>query len=67
MKTKWENVLEDSFVKQFYEQQSLEEQNEGFNNQLSFGTAGIRGKFGLGEGRLNKFTIQKVALGLAHY
>ncbi|MBR7508430.1 phospho-sugar mutase, partial [Mycobacterium tuberculosis] len=34
---------------------------------LSFGTAGIRGKFGLGEGRLNKFTVSKVALGFAHY
>lgn len=67
MKIKWENVLEDSLVKHFYEKQSVEEQNEGFNNQLSFGTAGIRGKFGLGEGRLNKFTIQKVALGLAYY
>lgn len=67
MKTKWENVLEDSLVKHFYENQSLEEKNEGYNNRLSFGTAGIRGKFGLGEGRLNKFTIQKVALGLANY
>ncbi len=24
-------------------------------------------KFGLGEGRLNKFTIEKLALGLARY
>ncbi|MEJ7448201.1 phosphoglucomutase, partial [Staphylococcus epidermidis] len=30
-------------------------------------TAGIRGKLGLGEGRLNRFTVSKVALGLAKF
>ncbi|EHJ09170.1 phospho-sugar mutase [Staphylococcus simiae] len=67
MKQDWIEKLDESFVKPFYVEQSKIEQDEGFNSKLSFGTAGIRGKFGLGEGRLNKFTVAKVALGLAQY
>ncbi|MDT4109152.1 phospho-sugar mutase, partial [Staphylococcus aureus] len=63
----WIEQANDSLVKHFYEQQSDIEQREGFESKLTFGTAGIRGKFGLGEGRLNKFTIEKLALGLARY
>ncbi|MBG1225723.1 phospho-sugar mutase [Staphylococcus aureus] len=63
----WIERANDSLVKHFYEQQSDIEQREGFESKLIFGTAGIRGKFGLGEGRLNKFTIEKLALGLARY
>ncbi|HDF4622653.1 TPA: phospho-sugar mutase [Staphylococcus aureus] len=63
----WIERANDNLVKHFYEQQSDIEQREGFESKLTFGTAGIRGKFGLGEGRLNKFTIEKLALGLARY
>ncbi|HEJ6740569.1 TPA: phospho-sugar mutase [Staphylococcus aureus] len=63
----WIERANDSLVKHFYEQQSDIEQREGFESKLTFGTAGIRGKFGLGEGRLNKFTIEKLALGLGRY
>ncbi|HEA6583631.1 TPA: phospho-sugar mutase [Staphylococcus aureus] len=63
----WIERANDSLVKHFYEQQSDIEQREGFESKLTFGTAGIRGKFGLGEGRLNKFTIEKLALGLVRY
>ncbi|HHQ5171641.1 TPA: phospho-sugar mutase [Staphylococcus aureus] len=63
----WIERANDSLVKHFYEQQSDIEQREGFESKLTFGTAGIRGKFGLGEGRLNKFTIEKLALGLSRY
>lgn len=63
----WIERANDSLVKHFYEQQSDIQQREGFESKLTFGTAGIRGKFGLGEGRLNKFTIEKLALGLARY
>ncbi|HCZ2005688.1 TPA: phospho-sugar mutase [Staphylococcus aureus] len=63
----WIERANDSLVKHFYEQQSDIEQREGFESKLTFGTAGIRGKFGLGEGRLNKFTIEKLALGLTRY
>ncbi len=66
-KESWIERANDSLVKHFYEQQSGIEQRDGFESKLTFGTAGIRGKFGLGEGRLNKFTIEKLALGLARY
>lgn len=57
--------LDESLVKDFYQQQDEAERNAAFEEQLKFGTAGIRSKFGLGPGRLNKFTVRKVALGLA--
>lgn len=44
-----------------------EEINKSFNEELSFGTAGIRGIMGLGNSRINKYTIGKITLGLANY
>ena len=46
---------------------SEEEIDKSFNEDLEFGTAGIRGLMGLGNSRLNKYTIGKVTLGLANY
>lgn len=67
MKAQWEEKISESLVEQFYNEQTQEEIEAGFSEVLSFGTAGIRSTFGLGPGRMNKFTIQKFALGLAHY
>ena len=67
MKDNWTKVADESLAKDFYENQSTEAQQEGFETTLAFGTAGIRGKLGLGEGRLNRFTVSKVALGLAKF
>lgn len=67
MRTQWESKVSDSLVEQFYRIQSEKEIEAGFTEELSFGTAGIRSTFGIGLGRLNKFTIQKFALGLARY
>lgn len=67
MRAKWEQKISESLVEQFYNKQTEEEIDAGFNETLSFGTAGIRNTFGIGPGRLNKFTIQKFALGLAKY
>ena len=46
---------------------SEEEINKCFAEDLEFGTAGIRGLMGLGNSRLNKYTIGKVTLGLSNY
>lgn len=67
MKQAWLEKIDESLVKEFYQLQTEEEKNEGFETTLSFGTAGIRSTFGLGPGRLNAFTVRKVALGLAQY
>lgn len=67
MKSEWLDRIDESLVKTFYEAQTEEEKEEGFKDELTFGTAGIRSTFGLGPGRLNAFTIRKVALGLAQY
>ena len=44
-----------------------EEINKSFNKELEFGTAGIRDIMGLGNSRLNKYTIGRVTLGYANY
>ncbi|PHK49806.1 phospho-sugar mutase [Staphylococcus edaphicus] len=67
MKALWLENLNESLVQEFYETQTEEEKNAGFEGVLSFGTAGIRSTFGLGPARLNAFTVRKVALGLARY
>lgn len=67
MKDNWIKHKADSLVGSFYDQQSSQFQQEGFETTLSFGTAGIRGQFGLGPGRLNRYTIQRLALGIAYY
>ncbi|MEB7392525.1 phospho-sugar mutase [Mammaliicoccus sciuri] len=67
MRTQWEQRISESLVEQFYNVQTEEEIEAGFTDVLSFGTAGIRSTFGIGPGRLNKFTIQKFALGLTKY
>ena len=53
--------------KEILSNMSDEEIEESFNEELVFGTAGIRGIMGLGTSRLNKYTIGKVTLGLANY
>lgn len=41
--------------------------NEAFYRELSFGTGGLRGKIGLGSNRLNVYTVGKATQGLAYY
>ncbi|WP_436891293.1 phospho-sugar mutase [Mammaliicoccus sciuri] len=67
MRAQWEQRISESLVEQFHNVQTEEEIEAGFTDVLSFGTAGIRSTFGVGPGRLNKFTIQKFALGLTKY
>lgn len=67
MRAQWEQRISESLVEQFHNVQTEEEIEAGFTDVLSFGTAGIRSMFGIGPGRLNKFTIQKFALGLTKY
>ena len=65
---KWLNdpYIEES-DKELIKNMSKEEIEESFMEELSFGTAGIRGKMGLGSNKMNKYTIGKVTVGLAKY
>lgn len=64
----WESHLDNSLISRAsYESQTKESLEDSFSGNLAFGTAGIRGKIGLGPNRLNRFTVQKVAYGLAQY
>lgn len=51
------------------ELKAMDEDNikASFYDNLSFGTAGMRGIMGLGTNRLNIFTIRKATLGYAYY
>lgn len=62
----WESHIENSFVDpESYHALSESEKAHGFSENLSFGTAGIRGRIGLGPNRLNRYTVEKTALGIA--
>ncbi|PKE21336.1 phospho-sugar mutase [Macrococcoides caseolyticum] len=64
----WEAHIDESLISiEAYKNLSEQDKQEGYIGNLSFGTAGIRGKIGLGPNRLNKYTVQKVATGLAQY
>ncbi|MCR8613092.1 MAG: phospho-sugar mutase [Mycoplasma sp.] len=51
--------------KKILNKMSTEEIESAFKTKLSFGTAGIRGILGVGDGRLNKFLIRKATIGVA--
>ena len=53
--------------KKILEDMTDEEINECFKEDLYFGTSGIRGIMGLGNSRINKYTIGKITLGLSNY
>ena len=38
-----------------------------FGGELSFGTGGLRGVLGVGPARMNRYTVGRATLGLAHY
>ena len=53
--------------KEILKNMTKEEIEESFSKELKFGTAGIRGIMGLGDSKINKYTIGKVTVGLANY
>ena len=53
--------------KEILSNMSEDEINESFSEDLTFGTSGIRGIMGLGNSKINKYTIGKITLGLSNY
>lgn len=54
-------------INSIIKQQNWEELNNAFFEQIKFGTAGIRGKTGLGSARINRWTVGTAVQGLADY
>ena len=62
----WEKHIDNSLITdEMYESASVRDHEDAYIADLKFGTAGIRGKIGLGPNRLNRYTVERVALGLA--
>ena len=57
----------DNSDKEILKNMSKDEIEESFYDDLTFGTAGIRGKMGLGTNKMNKYTIGKVTVGFSKY
>lgn len=68
-----EKWLNQEYLEVGLKQQLMIEENnkelleDSFYQNLSFGTAGLRGELGFGTNRMNIYTVRKAALGLALY
>lgn len=65
----WKNSLEkeDSLYAELTAVTDEGELEDRFYKDLSFGTAGLRGKVGVGTNRMNRFTVGRAAQGIADY
>lgn len=63
----WIKNIPFSEAKKIIENKSIEEREDSFGHKLDFGTAGIRGKIGYGDNRINEFTVAKYAYGYGQY
>ncbi|CAM4221917.1 phospho-sugar mutase [Lacicoccus alkaliphilus] len=62
----WEKYLKDSLItEEMYSEAGGADHEDAYASELKFGTAGIRGKIGLGPNRLNRYTVERVAEGLS--
>lgn len=62
----WERHLNGSLItEEMHGALSEADHEDAYAEELKFGTAGIRGKIGLGPNRLNRYTVEKVAYGLS--
>lgn len=49
------------------EKYSLAEQKDAFSNNMTFGTAGLRGEMNLGSAYMNHYNIQRASLAFAQF
>lgn len=71
MNKKYNEWLNNEYIKkedkEILKNMTDDEINTSFNEDLEFGTAGIRGIMGLGISKINEYTIGRVTVGLANY
>ena len=65
----WKDSLEkeDPLYEELISVKDEGELEDRFYKDLSFGTAGLRGKVGVGTNRMNRFTVGRAAQGIADY
>ena len=65
----WKNSLEkeDPLYAELEAISDESDLEDRFYKDLSFGTAGLRGKIGVGTNRMNRFTVGRAAQGIADY
>lgn len=54
-------------IKELVDSGNWEELKDAFYTDLSFGTAGMRGKIGVGPNRINEYTVKRAGEALARY
>ena len=68
---RWRNAaaMLDESSRQELDRVSLDarEIEERFGSELAFGTGGMRGKLGVGTGRMNRYTVRRATHGYAAY
>lgn len=57
----------DDNYKEMMKNLNKEEKKDAYYTNLSFGTAGIRGKIGVGTNRINKYLVRRVSFAYARY
>ncbi|GMA69324.1 phosphoglucomutase [Leuconostoc litchii] len=65
--TQWQNAALPDYLAADLASYTQEEQEDAFYQNLSFGTAGMRGILGAGTNRMNIFTVRQVTEALARY
>ena len=64
---KWEAAVLPEYLAKDLAHYTPEEQEDAFYQNLSFGTAGMRGVLGAGTNRMNIYTVRQVTEALARY
>lgn len=65
--TKWQEATLPDYLAADLEKYTPDQQEDAFYQNLSFGTAGMRGVLGAGTNRMNVFTVRQVTEALARY
>jgi phosphoglucomutase len=60
----WKAALKGTSDEQVLASMTSEQIEDAFSGNISFGTGGLRGIMGLGTNRINRYTIERVTLGL---
>ncbi|MCL2221090.1 MAG: phospho-sugar mutase [Oscillospiraceae bacterium] len=63
--SKWKAALKDTSDGQVLDNMTQDELSDAFSGNISFGTGGLRGVMGIGASRINRYTIERVTVGLA--